>query len=129
MPDLRKTTSPKLAAQVGAGRFPFLLLLAFTAAVVYLVAVFVPAYMGNQRMEEAATEIIHRGATQNLSDADVRAQLQEKAREFGLPEERRIELWREGKGLAARIAYTHLVRFPFYTYKWPVEIRVKDIGF
>ncbi len=114
--------------QMGASRFSFLLLLAFTAAVVYLVAVFIPAYMGNQRMEEAATEIVHRGAAQNLSVADVQAQLHEKVREFGLPEESRVEISREGKAMLARITYTHLVRFPFYTYKWPVEIRVKDLG-
>jgi hypothetical protein len=129
MPDSRKPRLQKLATRTGASRFPLLLLLAFTAAIVYLVAVFVPAYMGNQRMEEATTEIVHRGAAQNLSEADVRAQLQEKARELGLPEERRVEIWREGKAMTARITYTHLIRFPFYTYNWPVEIKVKDLGF
>ncbi len=129
MPDLRQTSSPKLAPQTGAGRFSFLLLLALTAAVVYLVWAFVPPYLGKQRMEEAATEIVHRGATQNLGEADVRAQLHEKARELGLPEKYQLEISRQGRAMTARIAYTHSVWFPFYTYPWNVEIEVKDLGF
>ena len=81
MPDVHKP-APQNNSQLGASRFSFLLLLAFTAAIIYLVAVFVPAYMGNQRMEGAATEIVHRAATQNLSEKDAEAQLHEKAREF-----------------------------------------------
>jgi hypothetical protein len=127
MPDLRKP-APAPTSQRGASRFSFLLLLASAAALVYLVVVFVPPYIGNQRMKEAASEIVHRGAAQKLGVGDVRAQLHEKASEFGLPE-RQIEVWPEGKGMAARITCTRLVRFPFYTYKWPVEIRVKDLGF
>jgi hypothetical protein len=129
MPDLRKTTPQKEAPELGAGRFSFLLLLAFTAALLYLVAVFVPAYMGNQRMHEATEQIVHRAATQNLSDADTRAQLHEKAREFGLPEDHNVDIWREGKAMTARVTYTRLIRFPFYTYKWPVKIQVQDLGF
>lgn len=113
----------------GASRFPFLLLLALTAAIVYLIAVFVPLYQGQQQMHAAAEEIVHRGATQNLSDADVRAQLQEKAREYGLPDNRRIELWRDGRKLTAQINYTQRVQFPFYKYEWPVQIRVQDLGY
>lgn len=129
MPDLRKTVLRKGAPELGASRFSFLLLLAFTAASIYLVAVFVPAYMSNQRMREAAELIVHRAATQNLSESDTRAQLHEKAREFGLPEDHNVDIWREGKTMTARVTYTRLVSFPFYTYKWPVEIRVKDLGF
>ena len=112
----------------GAGRFSILLLLAFTAALVYVAAIFVPIYQGNQQMHAAATEILHRGALQNLKDDDVRAQLKEMAKQSGLPDDHNIELWREGRGLAAKISYRHNVRFPFYTYNWPVEIRVKDPG-
>lgn len=129
MPDLCKTTRQKGSPELGASRFSFLLLLALTAALIYLVAVFVPAYMNNQRMHEATEQIVHRAATQNLSEADTRAQLREKAREFGLPEDHNVDIWREGKAMTARITYTRRVRFPFYTYKWPVEIRVKDLGF
>jgi hypothetical protein len=128
MPEVRKST-PQNHSQLGASRFSFLLLLAFTAAVVYLVWAFVPAYMGNQRMEEAATAIVHRAATQNLDVKDAEAQLYEKAREFGLPESPGIKVWREGKGMKADITYTRLVSFPFYTYEWPVKIQVKDLGF
>lgn len=128
MPDIRKP-SPQNKSQLGASRFSLLLLLAFTAAVVYLVWAFVPAYMGNQRMEEAANDIVHRAAAQNLNVKDAEAQLHEKAREFGLPESPDIKVWREGKGMKAHINYTRLVNFPFYTYEWPVRIQVKDLGF
>lgn len=129
MPDLHKTTSQKRSQELGASRLSFLLLLALTAALVYLVAVFVPAYMGNQRMHEAIEQIVHRAAAQNLSETDTRAQLHEKAREFGLPEEYNVNIWREGKTMTAHVKYTRQVKFPFYTYKWPVELRVKDLGF
>ncbi len=118
-----------LSSERGVSRFPFLLLLALTCAIIYLMAVSIPVYLGTRQMEEASAEIVHRGALQNLSEADVSAQLHEKAREFGLPENRRVELRRDGKKLTARISYTQAVRFPFYTYQWPVEIRVQDLGF
>ncbi len=116
------------SVETGAGRFGILLLLAFTAALVYLVAIFVPIYQGNQQMHQAAAEILHRGAIQNLKDEDVRAQLKEKARECGLPENNQIELWREGRKLTTKISYKHQVRFPFFSYEWPFEIRVQDVG-
>src|SRR5215212_172514 len=93
------------SAEKGAGRFGVLLLLAFTAALVYVVAVFVPIYQGNQQMYAAAAEILHRGALQNLKDEDVRAQLREKARESGLPDDHRIELLRDGRKLTAKISF------------------------
>jgi Flp pilus assembly protein TadB len=129
MPELHKTTLQKGARELGASRFSFLLLLAFTAAIFYLVVAFVPAYMGNQRMQEAAEQIIHRAATQNLSEADTRAQIHEKAREYGLPDDHNVDIRRDGKAMTASVTYTRMVRFPFYTYKWPVVIRVKDLGF
>jgi len=113
----------------GARRFAFLLLLALVAAIFYLGGTFAPAYMGKQNLQSAANEIIRRGAHQELTDTDVRAQLTEKIREFGLPDEHKIELWHEGKGMSARISYKHLVRLPFYTYPWPVEISAKNPGF
>ncbi len=120
--------SSRLSGERGAGRFPFLLLLALTAAIVYLMVVFIPIYLGNRQMHDATAEIVRRGALQNLNETDVRAQLQEKAREFGLPDNRQIELWRDGRKMTARISYTRSVNFPFYTFKWPVEIRVQDLG-
>lgn len=116
------------SVQKGAGRFGVLLLLAFAAALVYVVAIFVPIYQGNQQMYASAAEILHRGAVQNLKDEDVRAQLKEKARECGLPENNRIELWRDGRKLTTKISYKHQVRFPFFSYEWPFEIRVQDVG-
>lgn len=117
------------SSQRGVGRFPFLLLLAFAAAVAYLIGVFVPAYLSNREMEQASSEIVRRGALTNLNEADVRAQLIEKAREFGLPEDRKVVVWREGKKMEARINYVQSIRLPFYSYKWPVEIRISDLGF
>jgi len=121
-------TNQRYASEQGAGRFMVLLLLAFTAALVYVVAVFVPIYQGNQQMRAATVEILHRGALQNLKDEDVRAQLREKARESGLPDDHHIELWRDGRKLTAKITYTNHVRFPFFTYNWPAEIREQDVG-
>lgn len=118
----------QIAMETGAGRFSVLLLLAFTAALVYVIAIFVPIYQGNQQMQSATAEILHRGALQNLKDDDVRAQLKEKARESGLPEDNRIELWRDGRKMTAKITYKNQIRFPFFTYDWPVEIRVQDVG-
>ena len=129
MPELRKTTLQNGARELGASRFSFLLLLVFTAAMFYLVVVFVPAYMGNQRMQEAAEQILHRAATQNLSEADARAQMHEKAREYALPDDHNVDVRRDGKSMTASVSFTRLIRLPFYTYKWPVVIRVKDLGF
>lgn len=123
-----KTQRGDYRAERGAGRFMVLLLLAFTAALAYVIAIFVPIYQGNQQMQAATAEILHRGALQNLKDEDVRAQLKEMARESGLPDDHQIELWRDGRKLTAKINYKHHVRFPFYTYEWPVEIRVQDLG-
>lgn len=124
----RRSTKKGKKGEQGAGRFPFLLLLALTAAVVYLMVVFIPIYLGTRQMEEATAEIVRRGALQNLNEVDLRAQLQEKARASGLPNDHRIELWRDGRKLTARITYQQSVRFPFYTYRWPVEIKVADLG-
>jgi hypothetical protein len=128
MPDLRKSTPQKGVRELGAGRFSFLLTLAAAAAIVYLLAVFVPAYLGNQRMQDATEQIVHRAATQNLSEADTRAQLHEKAREFGLPEDYTVAIKREGKVMTASVTYKRKLRIPFYK-EWPVKIEVKDLGF
>jgi len=128
MPDSRKTTPQKGLRELVAGRLSFLFLLAITAAFVYLVAVFVPAYMGNQRMREATEEIVHRAATQNLSLADTRAQLHEKAREFGLPEDYNVDIKREGKVMTAKVSYIRKLKIPFYK-EWQTTINVKDLGF
>jgi hypothetical protein len=128
MPDHRKSTLQKGVPESGAGRLPFLLMLAAAASFVYLLAVFVPAYLGNQRMQEATEQIVHRAATQNLSEADTRAQLHEKAREFGLPDDYAVAIKREGKVMTARVTYKRKLRLPFYK-EWPVKIEVKDLGF
>jgi hypothetical protein len=118
-----------LNPETGASRIPFLLLLGLITLSVYLAAMIIPPYINNQSLTTAAEEIVKRGALQKLSDADVLAQLKEKAREYGVPDEHDIKLWHEGQGLAASIRYTHQIRFPFYTHPWPVDIRVKNVGF
>jgi hypothetical protein len=118
----------KRPAKSGSGRFAVLLLLAFTAALVYVIALFVPVYQGTQQMYGAASEIVRRGALLNLKEDDVRAQLKEKARISGLPEDHRIELRRDGRKLTAKISYKNQIHLPFFTYDWPVEIRVQDLG-
>src|SRR5262245_22747990 len=115
--------------ETGASRLPFLLLLGVITLSVYLAAMTIPTYINNQSLADDAQEIVKRGALQKLSDADIRAQLHEKAREYGAPPESKIDLWHEGQGLAARIQYTHYVKFPFYTHTWPVDIQVKNVGF
>ncbi len=128
MPELRKPTPQKHLPEFGAGRVSFVLFLVGAAAFLYLVAVFVPAYLGNQRMRDATEQIVHRAATQNLSEADTRAQLHEKAREYGLPDDYTIDLKREGKVMTANVNYKHRFKIPF-GYEWPVTIYVKDLGF
>lgn len=120
---------PQDPAQRGTSRIPFLFLLALISAAIYLAANIIPAYINDQNLQTATDEIIRRGSQQDLRDEDVRAQLHEKIREYGLPDDYKLELWHEGKGLVAKIHYTHKIRLPFYTVPWPVEIRSKDIGF
>ncbi|MFN0111742.1 MAG: hypothetical protein ACKVZH_23030 [Blastocatellia bacterium] len=121
-------TNRKALTERGAGRLMVVILLAFAAAVVYIVAIYVPIYQGKEAMQIATLEILHRGALQNLKDDDIRAQLKEKARECGLPDDHRIELWREGRGMVAKISYKHHVSFLIYGYEWPFVINVKDYG-
>lgn len=125
-----RTPSPvrKKKPAKSSGRFAILLLMAFIAAMVYAIALFVPVYQGTQQMYGEAAEIVRRGALLNLKEDDVRAQLKEKARISGLPEDHRIELRRDGRKLMARISYKNQIHFPFFTYDWPVEIRVQDLG-
>ncbi len=126
---ITSTSIHRARRERGLGRFFFLLMLALGAAVIYLVAMFIPVYLGNQNLQEAAAEIVRRGAQQNLNESDVRAQLHEKVREFGLPDDHKIDIRRDGKSLTAQISYNHQIRFPFYTYHRPVVIRVRDLGF
>ena len=128
MPRRYTPQKQKRARELGAGRLSFLLSLVFAAVFVYLVAIFVPAYLGNQRMREATEQIVHRAATQNLSEADTRAQLHEKAREFGLPEDYNVDIKREGKVMTAKVSYTRKLKIPFYK-EWQTTINVKDLGF
>lgn len=128
MPELCESKPQKRAGETGSGRFSFLLLLVATIAFVYLMAILIPAYISNQRMHDATEQIVHRAATQNLSEADTRAQLHEKAREYGLPEDYNVAIKREGKVMTASVSYTRKLKIPFYR-EWQTTITVKDLGF
>ena len=105
------------------------LLLILAVAAFYLFVQFAPLYLHKRQMEGAGAEIVQRAARQNLELDEVRAQLQEKAREFGLPEQRQIALNREGRKVTARISYTNYIHFVGGNIKWPVEIRLEDLGY
>jgi len=66
---------------------------------------------------------------QNWHDADVRTRLAQKAIEYRLPDNAKIEITRNGKKVSARIAYTQAITLPYYTYNWPFEIRKEDSSF
>ncbi len=113
----------------GEGRFRFLLTLAVVALIIYAAMQFIPAYAYNLQMEDATREIITQAALQNLREGDVRARLVEKAIQYQLPDDAKIELVRDGKRVSARITYTKIIKLPYYTYYWPFEIRVQESGF
>ncbi|MBS1791924.1 MAG: hypothetical protein JST85_29730 [Acidobacteria bacterium] len=128
MKKLNSVDRRKVLTERGAGRLLVIFLLALASAIVYVVVIYVPIYQSNEAMQMATVEILHRGALQNLKEDDIRAQLKEKARECGLPEDHRLELWRDGRGYTAKISYKHHVSFLIYNYDWPFQIAVKDPG-
>lgn len=106
-----------------------LLIFILVAAALYLLVQFTPLYLHKRQMEDAGAEIVQRAARQNLELAEVKAQLQEKAREFGLPEQRQITLDRSGRKVTARISYHNYIHFIGGSINWPVEIRLEDLGY
>lgn len=109
-------------------RFSFLFVLAFTAVFGYLLVLLLPSWLGHRQMREATESIVRRGALQKLEIDDIRAQLNEKARQSRLPEDTRIELVREGRILSAHISYTKIISLPFHDFQWPLEIHIVDTG-
>ncbi len=106
-----------------------LLLFILVAAALYLLVQFTPLYLHKRQMEDAGAEIVQRAARQNLDLNDVKAQLQEKAHEFGLPEQRQVTLNREGRKVTAHISYNTHIHFVGGNINWPVEIRLEDLGY
>jgi hypothetical protein len=106
-----------------------LLLFILIGAALYLLVQFTPLYLHKRQMEDAGAEIVQRAARQNLDLAEVKAQLHEKAREFGLPEQRQITLNREGRKVTARISYNTYIHFVGGNITWPVDIRLADLGY
>jgi hypothetical protein len=113
----------------GEGRVKLLLTLALLAAAAYLGMQFIPIYMRSLQMQDETEKIVRLAAFQNLRDADVRARLEEKAIEYQLPDNKRIEVICQGKKVTARVAYTHTIALPFYTYTWPFEFRKEESRF
>ena len=116
--------------QRGEGRIKFLLTLLVLAAIVYVAVQFIPVYWRSFQMQEATQTIVSQAAARpDLRDADLRAQLEQKANEFNLPGNKRIEVTRNGKKVMARVIYTHDIVLPFYTYKWSFDFRKEDTAY
>jgi hypothetical protein len=114
----------------GEGRIKFLLTLLVLAAFVYVTLQFVPVYWRSIQMQDATETLVKQAALRpDMRETDLRAQLEQKADEFNLPDNKRIELTRNGKKVMARVIYTHDIVLPFYTYKWSFDFRKEDAGF
>jgi hypothetical protein len=115
--------------QRGEGRLKFLLTLLVIAVIAYVAMQFIPVYMRNLQMEDETQQIVSQAVVQNLREGDVRARLEEKASQYQLPDNKRIEITRNGKRLIVRVAYTKEIVLPFYTYPWSFDFRKEDTSF
>lgn len=123
----------------GVNRLPFLLLLAFSAAVFYVMVVWLPDYLSFHQMRSATEEIVHRGALQSLDLVDIKAQIQQQAREHGLPTDYDLQVVRQGRRLAVRLTYSKPLYLPLFLFSsetgwrrasvyWPYSIYVDHPG-
>jgi hypothetical protein len=113
----------------GEGRLKALVALAVIAAVAYVAMQFVPVYMRSIQMEDETQAIVRQAALSNLREADVKARLVEKAVEYNLPDNVKIEVTRNGKKVMAHVAYIQPVTLPYYTYNWAFNFRKEESGF
>ena len=113
----------------GEGRVKFLFSLAVIAAIVYFSMQVIPVYLHYQQMQDATQEIVRIAALQNLRDADIHARLVERATEYNLPDNVKIEVTRNGKKVSARVAYAQVITLPYYSYTWPFDFRKEESGF
>lgn len=138
MNDLRSSPSMIRSAR-GVSRLPFLLLLAFSAAIFYVMVVWLPDYLSFQQMRSATEEIVHRGALQSLELVDVKAQIQQRAREHGLPTDYDLQVVRQGRRLVVRLTYSKPLYLPLFVFSretgwrrasvyWPYSIYVDHPG-
>ncbi|MFN9742224.1 MAG: hypothetical protein ACK562_08995 [Acidobacteriota bacterium] len=111
-----------------SSRFVFIFVMAFSAALFYLMVSLLPAWLGHRQLREATTSIVRRGALPPLELADIRAQIVEQARESHLPADARIDVAREGRVVSAHISYERTLHLPFHSWQWPLEIHVVDLG-
>ena len=111
-----------------SGRFAFIFVIALSSALLYLMISLLPVWLSYRQMREATTNIVRRGAVQKLDLLDIRAQIVEQARESRLPQDARIDVAREGMVVSAHITYSRTLYLPFYSWEWPLEIHVLDLG-
>ncbi|MEY4166391.1 MAG: hypothetical protein RIR52_215 [Acidobacteriota bacterium] len=111
-----------------SGRFAFIFVIALSSALLYLMISLLPVWLSYRQMREATTNIVRRGAVQKLDLLDIRAQIVEQARESRLPQDARIDVAREGMVVSAHITYSRTLYLPFYSWEWPLEIHVIDLG-
>ena len=113
----------------GTGRIRALLTLLVLAAIAYFGMQVIPVYWRAIQMQDATQTIVTQAVSQNLRDNDVRARLEEKAGEFSLPDNKKIELMHNGKKMIVRVSYTHDIVLPFYTYPWTFDFRKEDTAY
>ncbi|MFZ4986825.1 MAG: hypothetical protein ACOYLF_15300 [Blastocatellia bacterium] len=111
-----------------SGRFAFIFVIALSSALLYLMISLLPVWLSYRQMREATTNIVRRGAVQKLDLLDIRAQIVEQARESRLPQDARIDVAREGMVVSVHITYSRTLYLPFYSWEWPLEIHVIDLG-
>ena len=140
---MRKMVLPLLdlpsATARGIGRLPFLLLLAFSAAVFYVMVVWLPDYLSFQQIRSATEEIVDRGALQSLDLLEIKAQIQQKAREYDLPTDYDLQVVRQGRRLIVRLTYSKPLYLPLFVFSretgwrrasvyWPYAILIDHPG-
>jgi len=113
----------------GEGRIKFLLTLLVLVLCAYVGFQFIPVYWRAMQMQDATQTIVTQAVVQNLRDNDVRARLEEKAMEFSLPDNKKIELMHNGKKMIVRVSYTHDITLPFYSYPWMFDFRKEDTSY
>ena len=115
--------------QRGEGRIKFLLTMLVIVVIIYIAMQFIPVYWRSIQMQDETQKIVSQAALRSLGDSDVRAQLEAKANELNLPDNKRFQLSRNGKKVMVRVTYIQTIPLPFYTFKWSFDFHKEDTGF
>jgi hypothetical protein len=118
-----------LLEEITVKTFKRFLVLTLLAGGAYLLFKLLPPYLHSLQMQEATKQAVRSAALQKLRPSDLRAQLVEKAVEYGLPGNAQIEVVRQGRVVGAQVLYTEEVRVGGYRYTWPFRIREEERGF